>query len=401
LPQQLPRLPSHEVLEAFVGYLKGAGTAGGGSVKMYLARLPTALALHHGQRPSDPRLVIPPAIQAMCDRAARVVPQVHPVVRDAVSLPELVNIVNDTDAHPLVAAAIVMQYTLGARGINVYSTGKSREAKTQLERPLQWRDIRYLPAANGEPDTWLVTLRQEKTATSYTGSFAPKALTRSPDVSLLPCPVHALDVARRFRNSSAPEALLFPGVRDDHVNQLLKRHSAPGRKLSTHSLRKARVTTLKESGVEGSDMRLAGNWKNDAMPDRYAATRGTHSANVSEKLVKAQHANQQVPKIPEGEAAAGTQDHALEEAVGVNVVPVPDPGAHARAGAGQQAEADGLPADGVVVAAQRKAHKLVGTIHQPKKGQDRLVLLVQSNGTYFWGYYYFQHVCAESLSPCV
>lgn len=247
LPRAIPQYPSIEVLDAFVGYLSLQDTIGGSSVLAYVTKLPTALAAYHHQGVTEELLRIPRAVMQAAKNAAQRLPQKKPLVRDAISLPELSAVVADPEADELVAAAMVIQFSLGLRGINVYSTGKSREVGMDEDRPLQWRDLRFLPEANGEPETWLVTVRREKTATSHTGMFPPQPLTASPSPAVLPCPVRALQVARLHRSNHNPEALLFPGVRDDDVNRLLHKHSAPGRKLTTHSLRKGLVTEMKRA----------------------------------------------------------------------------------------------------------------------------------------------------------
>ena len=384
LPKSLPKYPSQHVLSSFVGYLACQPSLGGTTLRGYMARLPTALWMYHCQPEAEPKLVLPKSVKLMMDRAAWRIPQVNPVLRDAVSLPELVAVTQDPQADELVVSAMVLQYSLGVRGINVYSTGKSRSVGKEKERPLQWRDIRFLPAANGEPDTWMVTVRQEKTATSYSGSFAPKPLTRSPDPTVLPCPVHALEVAEKFRASDKPSALVFPGVRDDAVNSLLTKHSAQGKKLTTHSLRKGRVTSLKEAGMDGSEMRLAGNWSNDHMPDKYVAPSGRHADNVNAELIRAL-SNAATPSVSDdGQrlvlAAMGAHISQNTAASATEFDSVSEVGASKR----------------TMRLRKRVAHSCVGTIRCPDGGLDRLILLCQYSLKYFRGYYY----CSETHSRC-
>lgn len=389
LPRAVPKYPSTEVLEAFVGYLAQQKTMGGTTIQSYLARLPTALARYHQMPTSEPRLVIPKVIKRMMERAAWSVPQVHPITRDAISLAELLNVVNDPEADELVVAAMVIQFHLGVRGINVYSTGKSREVGKDRQRALQWGDLRFLAAANGEPSTWMVTLRQEKTATSYTGSFAPKPLTSSPDVAKVPCPVHALQVASRYRQTDDADALVFPSVRDDEVNKLLQKHSAPGRKLTTHSIRKGRVTVLKEAGMDGSELRLAGNWSSDLMADKYAAPRGRHAANVHAALAKAHAAT--TPTAPAVKphspvnSPQSRQDTTALSGVGQPFVRESSDRIEVHTPDGQRRSAR-------QASRKAKTDPRVGTIRLPHKGTDRVLLLAHWNAKYFRGYFY----CSET-----
>ena len=380
----IPQYPSIEVLDAFVGYLALQDTIGGSSVLSYVTKLPRALAIYHHQDVTAPLLVIPRAVMQAARNASRRIPQVNLLERDAISLKELCAVVMDGDADKLVAAAIVIQFSLGLRGINVYTTGKSREVSQDQVRPLQWKDLRFLPAANGEPDTWMVKVRQEKTATRHTGSFAAQPLTASPEPTVLPCPLQALEVARTYRCSPTPEALLFPGVMDTDVNRLLKKHAAPGRKLTTHSLRKGLVTALKEADMSPSEMRMAGHWRSDTMVDSYSAVGGSHSLNVQRALV--QHALSTAtpiaPQAPQPAAVVGRREDDSNTST------------EAENGAGQAAAGQIQPASSLAVGRQRRSctqhctDELVGQVRSLNEQPDRAILLTRYNKKYYRAYYY-------------
>ena len=133
----VPQYPSDETLMAFVGYMLEQKSLGGATVQGYIGRLPTALAMYHGQPPHAPKLTLSKALRTVIANAARRVASIRELKRDPATAETIAKIAADTTAQPLVKAAVVVQYHLGARGINIYSTSKSRENGSNMTRPLQ------------------------------------------------------------------------------------------------------------------------------------------------------------------------------------------------------------------------------------------------------------------------
>ena len=250
----------------FLGYLRKLGTVGGATARDYLLGLPRALALAQGLW--EPAFLVAPAAKRVAGRMAWELPATRTLRRDPLTVETLRQVAADSGTRSDVRAALVVQFWLGARGINVYSTTHSRSTRRGDQRRLQWGDIVW----QGEKSVF-VTLRQEKNATQHTGTFPPVPLVRSPDPAMTPCPISALirmrDEAREAGRLTA-QAPVFPSVTDADVNAALARHAPPGTRLTTHSARAGAATTQWEAGASDRAVRVTGRWRTDGAADRYA-----------------------------------------------------------------------------------------------------------------------------------
>lgn len=392
----VPQYPSDETLMAFVGYMLEQKSLGGATVQGYIGRLPTALAMYHGQPPHAPKLTLSKALRTVIANAARRVASIRELKRDPATAETIAKIAADTTAQPLVKAAVVVQYHLGARGINIYSTSKSRENGSNMMRPLQWRDVTYMHAFGSHPASWKVVLRMEKTASTHVGTFAPKFLVCSPNPAILPCPVEALQVAMKFRSSRLCTALVFPSVTDLKVNSLLARHSTPGRSLTTHSLRAGRVSDISGADLPEHARRMAGNWKADAMADRYASTLPRQAMVAHQQILQSLMAAGSSKKatMPSSAASVMTttsvehghrdeitqleaRERSLTHEVGSAVLQVPN-----------SLSQDSAAAASAAVRQPGSTVPQPGEMRTPTRGVPRVLLLVSAAKGRMWGYFY-------------
>lgn len=258
--------PTTDTQIAFLGYLRSRGTVGGATARDYLLALPRALALAQGLW--EPSFQLSPAAKRVAQRMSWELPPTKTLQRDPLTVTTLRHIAADTGVRADVRAALVVQFWLGARGINIYSTTHGRATRGGHQRLLMWKDLAWRG-----PDEVLVTLRQEKNATQHVGTFPAIPLVRSPDPSVLPCPISALlrmQHAAREAGRVGPNDAVFPAVTDELVNAALARHAPPGTKLTTHSARSGAATTAWEAGASDRAVRVTGRWRTDGAADRYA-----------------------------------------------------------------------------------------------------------------------------------
>lgn len=264
--------PDENCLRNFVGYLLDKGTAGGDSISSYLSLLPAALA--HQQRLLQSAFALPKSVQLLCETLAKEVAPKTPLKRDAATLPTICAIWQDEQLDIAVRAAVVAQYHLGFRGINLYLTSKGSP-----ERALQWRDC--TPQGHGSTRSWTIRVRMEKTAKLHTGTFPDKLLVRSQHTNI-PCPVQALDTMQASAGmvSQGDIRNVFPGVTHRLVAFALKKHAPADSSLHPHSLRIAAATDAYAAGLTARAVRLKGNWTSTQSADRYV--RPTHTSSARE-----------------------------------------------------------------------------------------------------------------------
>lgn len=319
-------VPSEDQLREFAGYLLSLGTCGGASVKSYLILLPAALAGKFGLR--APNFTLPRSIRIVSDMIARELPAVTPLVRGAATLHVIQAVYQDSSINPAVRAAIVVQYHLGFRGINVYITKKGSQ-----ERALRWADCTLRDS--GPSRFWSVRVRMEKTAAVHTGTFPDKLLVSSVH-SNMPCPVTAMDsmFSEAIKDHIESRAV-FPGVTYRHVSTALAKHSSNGEKLSPHSIRIGAATDINSAGLTERTLQAKGNWATPQSANKYV--RASVQSNVREMAAVAQAAESAMllPKAPLGGAGkmsaltaatsvvtrASSSDHAAAPSAGRSFLP--------------------------------------------------------------------------------
>ena len=374
LPRALPRCPDAATLGEFAVFLKNAGTMGGATVKSYVSRLPTALAIHFDLPLGAKRCVIPPVVKNILRNVAKSVPAVHRVQRGVASADVIVQVQQSRDADVMVSSAIVVQYLLGARGINLYSTAASRAVGEERVRPLQWRDVKWVQATPSQPPAWEVDMRQEKTSTACQGTFARKYVTRSPNPNLFPCGLRAMNAALAARNSRRPHDLVFPEVTDTKVNQLLKQHAPRGVLLTTHSVRAGAATDLSDENIPAHVRRMIGNWMSDSMADRYARQTPRHTTRNHELVIAAMRravsANKQV-------SPTQTRVHHQPDQVQMS--------------SASRSDARLSPVAATPTRQSRVWSTVSGAIRIPHQGVPRVLMFACVSKGVFWGYFYTRH----------
>lgn len=286
----------------FIGYLLSLGTVGGSSIETYVTLLPAALAGRDNL--FLPPFRIPRTVRFALEHIAREVPQTRPLHRGAATLPIIRNL-NADDAIPYATrAAVVVQYHLGFRGINVYITKKGSK-----QRALHWGDCTQ--QGHGPLRSWSVRVRMEKTAKKHTGTFADKVLA-VPDESSTPCPVSAMDKMWSLRTRDNPHDCVFPAVNYKKVAAALAKHSPPGMQLSPHSIRIGAATDVKDAGLSERVIQLKGNWSSPQSSNRYL--RGSVAASKAEMSAVAKVTVGTSLQIPAPAAAAAATSGITEAA---------------------------------------------------------------------------------------
>jgi hypothetical protein len=261
----LPTVAPTDLQLAFAGYLRAVPKVGGSTIKDYLQRLPTALALHHSNYQSGYRqFTISPEVKAALSNMAVEIPPVRRTMRDPVDLDTVMRISEDDDIPSDTRAAIVVAFYLGFRPINLVSVKRSRATGAQLDRPLKWGDLRVLDITGQR--AYEVTVRKEKAATTHSGDYAPKLLM--PAEPGMPCPVLALDNLG-IRNGMNTDGVLFPRVTDKDLQAALKKHAAPWQTLTPYSLRIGTASQMAAADLPMEFQRRAGNWASNKTADKY------------------------------------------------------------------------------------------------------------------------------------
>ncbi len=293
--QRLPTSVPKELQLAFAGYLHEVASVGGSTVKDYLQRLPTALALYHSRFQSGYRqFTLDPEVKQAIKNMAVEIPPKRQTMRDPLTVDTLIKISQDQQLNSDVRSAIIVAFYLGFRPINIVSVKRSRAKKQQHDRPLKWSDLRQLRLPNDQIG-FEVVVRKEKTATKHSGDFAPKLLL--PAEPGMPCPVDAiLDVATR--HGTNPDTVLFPNITDKHLQNALQKHAEDGQRLTPYSIRIGAATAIAAAGLPMEFQRRQGNWKCDKTVDTYvrnslqkwkrtqAALRAISTPNLKEDCAK-------------------------------------------------------------------------------------------------------------------
>ena len=282
----------------FIGYLLSLGTVGGGSIESYVALLPAALAGRDNL--FLPPFRIPRTVRFALEQIAREVPQTRQLHRGAATLPIIRTLNADVAIPYATRAAVVVQYHLGFRGINVYITKKGSK-----QRALHWGDCTQ--QGHGPLRSWSVRVRMEKTAKKHTGTFADKVLA-VPDESSTPCPVSAMDKMWSLRTRDNLHDCVFPAVNYKKVAAALAKHSPPGMQLSPHSIRIGAATDVKDAGLSERVIQLKGNWSSPQSSNRYL--RGSVTASKVEMSAVAKATVDTPLQIPASAAASGTAEAA-------------------------------------------------------------------------------------------
>jgi hypothetical protein len=257
-------------LREFVGYLLSLRACGGSTIKSYLTLLPAALA--GSQSLTSPQFTLPHAIRRLLDVVAKEVAPKYPLDRSAATLATIRSIAEDSQIRAAVRAAVVVQYHLGFRGINVYITKKGSK-----ERALHWGDCTQ--AGQGKMRTWTIRVRKEKTAKVHVGSFPDKVLAIS-EHTVMPCPVKAMDEMWENSISRGKADCVFTGVNYKQVSAALKQHSPEGQRLSPHSIRIGAASDVNAAGLSERVLQLKGNWATPQSANRYI--RGSAQASKRE-----------------------------------------------------------------------------------------------------------------------
>ncbi|MCP4115730.1 MAG: hypothetical protein GY737_10055 [Desulfobacteraceae bacterium] len=251
---------------AFAGYLRDVAQVGGTTIKDYVQRLPTALALYHSNFKSGYRqFTLEPEVKQALHNMAVEIPPRTPTVRDPVTLETVLRISQDQNISADTRSAIVAAFYLGFRPINLVSVKRSRAVRGHRDRPLQWRDLRQVTSTRGKIG-FEVTVRKEKTASAHSGDFAPKLLL--PAEQGMPCPVEAIQVMAR-KHGMLPSQPVFPDTTDKDLQKALDKHAEAGQRLTPYSLRIGSATQLAAAGLPMEYQRRAGNWATDKTADRY------------------------------------------------------------------------------------------------------------------------------------
>ena len=271
-PAQWREADLEDDLREFVGYLLSLGTMGGSTIQSYVALLPAALAGRDGLL--TPSMRIPRMIKRLTDVVAKEIAPKHPLQRGAATLKVVCQVAADAAIPIAVRAAIVAQYHLGFRGINVYITKKGSK-----QRALHWGDCTPSGQKHSAHRVWTIRVRKEKTARTYVGTFPDKVLA-VPNEASTPCPVAALDKMYDARKSDDPDACVFPAVNYKKVAEVLRKHSPTGQRLTPHSIRIGAATDVKDAGLSERVLQAKGNWATPQSANRYV--RGSMVASKAE-----------------------------------------------------------------------------------------------------------------------
>jgi len=277
---------------AFATFLHRVVGVGGTTIKDYLQRLPTALALHHSNFESaHKQFALDPAVKTALGTMAVEIPPVRRTVRDPVTVDTVVRVNDDPELTADTRAAIVLAFYLGFRPINLVSVKRSRAVGQEGDRPLRWADIRTVNVDGVRG--YEVTVRKEKTAAAHSGDYAPKLLL--PAQPGMPCPVTALD-AMGFRYGMRRDAPLFPFTRDTDLQTALQKHAAPGQRLTPYSLRIGKATQMAAAGLPMEHQRRAGNWASNKTADKYVRNSKQTWARTQKALAATRGSKAQQPK---------------------------------------------------------------------------------------------------------
>ena len=271
-PAQWREADLEDDLREFVGYLLSLGTMGGGTIQSYVTLLPAALAGRDGLL--TPSMRIPRMIKRLTEVVAKEIAPKHPLQRGAATLKVVCQVAADAAIPIAVRAAIVAQYHLGFRGINVYITKKGSK-----QRALHWGDCTPSGQKHSAHRVWTIRVRKEKTARTYVGTFPDKVLA-VPNEASTPCPVAALDKMYDARKSDDPDACVFPAVNYKKVAEVLRKHSPTGQRLTPHSIRIGAATDVKDAGLSERVLQAKGNWATPQSANRYV--RGSMVASKAE-----------------------------------------------------------------------------------------------------------------------
>jgi len=301
LPRGLPKTPGRELQLAFVGFLLAEDKVGGTTIADCVRRLPTALALHHSNFTSGyKQFNLHPEVAAAVSSIAVDLPAKRVLPRDPADINVISLAYSDKDTPFEVRAAIVLNYYLGFRSINMFSTkrGRSFHAKTNQRRDLLWKDVRAV-ACNGVRG-YEVIVRMEKTATTHSGSFAPKLLM--PSLDELPCPVAVVDALAQLHGTE-PDTPILPGVTASRVQRALQKHAEEGRRLTAYSLRIGATTDKATANLPMHVQRHSGNWASNTTADKYVRNTKQEWERVQKSLRKLRRVEQtgqsQQQTIPE------------------------------------------------------------------------------------------------------
>ena len=294
--------PHPATLQRFAVWLVRAGaedrSRGGETAVNYVFRLPRALAWLGGK--TQPQFSVPGALAVFMARLSKEVPAAHPLHRVPLGLAKLRTLVQSRVTPPEVAAAAVLQFHLGCRGINLYYTDA---AGGDHSRKLRWSDV-TLVTEGKRIQRATVRMRKEKTARKHTGSFPDKHLVQSTMPDLVPCAVRALEAARRLAPPHSRNAPLFPHLTGRQMNDTMKKVFGQQAGVSTHSIRQGAVTEAVAAGATDRAARRKGGWARDSSADRYIVHDEVYAQEALRRLQAAQ-AKRRQPPGPRARRAAG------------------------------------------------------------------------------------------------